>query len=98
MEASGLKNVRIEPALDDRLARVLILTDTKGTTSGYIINPECVNALLTPLLRLPTNWADEPSLEVEELTGPQHALPAQRIRFARGRTPQECAVRVGIGG
>jgi hypothetical protein len=96
IETSGLAKLRIRETSDPD-AKAMLLTDTKGKTSGYLINPEALNVILSPLLELASLWADKPSLAVDTLTGPEHALVGQHIAIAKGRHDTECAVRILVG-
>lgn len=95
IETRGLVKIDIRAVDDDSIA--LVLTDTAGASSGYVLGPEGLNKLLEPLLGLATKWAEKPDLKVETLTGPQNALPAQRILVEQGRDATECALRIFVG-
>jgi hypothetical protein len=95
VEARGLVKIDIRATDDDTVA--LLLTDTTGVTSGYLVGPEGLNKLLLPLLGLATQWAEKSDLKVESLTGPQSALPAHHISIERGRDATESALRIFVG-
>lgn len=96
IKAKGLASVSITLA-EDGESVALLLSDTSGKSSGYLLGPEGVNALLEPLLGLAGRWADKRDLEIEKLSGSKNALPAHHISFERGRTNTETAVRVFVG-
>ena len=96
IEARGLARVRVEPALDNENARVLILEDVANNATGYIINPEGLEALLEPALSLASQWAGKscPQPENAQATVRQRiVLPATRLELTQGRDEHECAVR-----
>lgn len=95
-EVSGLSSVQVLPT-DHTDTVYLLLSDTKGKESGFLINAEGLNALLMPALGLASNWADQMDLQIESWSGPKSALPAQHIELAKGRTNTECALRVFVG-
>jgi hypothetical protein len=99
VKARALREVKLQPVGDEKTEKrvALLLTDTRPKTNGYIVNPEGLNALLTPLLGLATRWADEPDLAIGTLTGPTNALLATNIALVRGRDASECAMRVQLG-
>ena len=92
IKAHGL--ARVETRTHDKDAFVLVLKDTKGKSTGYVLGPEGLNVLLAPLLQYAATWAEKPDLAIETLTGPKHAMLGKRIVLEQGRTPQECAVRI----
>jgi hypothetical protein len=92
--AHGLAKIEIRPGAD---SAVLLLTNTKGVSHGYILNPEALGAILAEGLRLAATWAEKPDLGLGNLTGRGNALPANRISIVRGRNNKECAVRVFVG-
>ena len=95
LKASGLAHVRMDfPSAD---SAVLILTDTKKKAFATLINPEGLNAILSPLLQCASKWADKPDLAIETLVGPKNALVAKKIVFEKGRDSAECAVRLYLG-
>jgi len=96
VRASGLTRVQVRPGKDED-SRALILTDTRKKSKGYLINPEGLNAILTPLLGLAVEWSDKTDLELGTLTGPANALPANRLVIERGRNDTEAAVRAFVG-
>lgn len=91
-----IASVRTYPTDVDNVI-CLALTDTNGSETEFIINPEGLNALIYPVLGLASKWSKESGLKVESWSGPKNALPAQHIELAMGRTPTECAVRVFMG-
>ncbi|CAG9934321.1 hypothetical protein [Candidatus Nitrotoga arctica] len=91
-----IASVRTYPT-DTNNVICLALTDTNGTETEFIINPEGLNALIYPVLGLASKWAKEPDLKVQTWSGPKNALPAQHIELAIGRTATECALRVFMG-
>jgi hypothetical protein len=94
--AKGLRTIQIRPAgYEDTVA--IMLQDVEGETNGYLINPDGLRVVLQPLLSLAGQWSDKPALDAGNLGGEQHALPAQRVEFLRGRTSTEAAVRVSLG-
>lgn len=104
IKAKELADISIVPtARKDVVA--LVLTDTSGKDTGYLINPDGLGTLLQQALGLASKWAEEPDLAIDTLTGPQHALPAtrmsllpaDRIGLRRGRHATECAVHVFVG-
>lgn len=96
IEVNGLSDVKILPT-DDQNSVCLMLSDTSGKESGFLINAEGLNALLVPALGLATQWADKPDLEIDSWSGVKRALPAHHIELAKGRTDTECALRVFVG-
>lgn len=97
IEACGLESVQFQPVPGDEDALVLVLTDTKAATSGYLITAEGLGVILGPLLGLAAKWAEKPDLGLENMTGPKNALPATRIVFGKGRNDQEASLRVFVG-
>lgn len=95
IEASGVRAIRFQPVDNDTVA--MVLTDTKGSESAFLINPETLNVILAPLLGLATQWAEKPALEIGNLVGPFRALPATQIDISKGRNAEECALRVFVG-
>jgi hypothetical protein len=96
LTARGLAGVQVVPTPEPQTV-AFVLADITGTKTGYLINPEGLNALLVPALGLAAQWADAPELQAQTLMGPQSALPAQHISLERGRNDKECAVRVFVG-
>ena len=96
IKARGLAEVRILPTKDEDSA-VLVLVDTTKKATGYLINPDGLQALLVPALEFAVKWAKKPDLQLETLVGPRQALPATRLVLERGRDATECAVRVFVG-
>jgi hypothetical protein len=92
IKASGLERVTTRAHDEDTF--ILILEDTKGKSTGYLLGPEGLNVILAPLLQYAATWAEKPDLAIETLTGTRHAMLAKRIELVQGRTPQECAVRI----
>ena|SRR5260221_4303776 len=93
--ASGLARVEMRPVRDNCVA--LLLTDTKEKTTGYLVTPEGVGVLLSPLLGLAAQWADVEDLSIDKSVGPRQALPASRVVLEKGRGATECALRVFVG-
>src|SRR4051812_8268067 len=91
----GLAHVSMKPAVQPKVV-VLELRNTARVTTKYAIGPEGLNALLAPALGLACQWADEPDLAIDTLTGPMNALPATAIAF-RPVGPTELAVHVSMG-
>ena len=96
VEVSGLAAVRILPT-DNQDSVCLMLSDTKGKETGFLINAEGLNALLLQALGLAIRWADSPDLQVESWAGVKNALPASHIELAKGRNSTEVALRVFVG-
>ncbi len=96
IKARGI--ARVQFSGDEKDGQVaMVLTDTSQMRSGYLINPEALNILLSDLLGLATRWVEDPDLNIKEFTGQQRALPATHIEFAQGRDNSECAVRIFLG-
>ena len=95
LKASGIAAIRIQPVDNDAVA--MVLTDTKGHDSTFLVNPQTLNVVLAPLLGLATQWAEKPVLEIGNLIGPLRALPATQLDITRGRTADECALHVFVG-
>jgi hypothetical protein len=95
INASGIAAFQLQPVDENTVA--LWLTDPKGKESAFLINPEILNAMLLPLLGLAIQWAGKPALEIGKLVGPLHAIPATQIDIAKGRSAEECALRVFVG-
>ena len=91
-----LASVRTYPTDADKVV-CLALTDTNGSETEFIINPEGLNALIYPVLGLASKWAKESGSKVESWSGPKNALPAQHVELALARTATECALRVFMG-
>lgn len=104
IEAKGLADIAIVPTAQKDVM-VLVLTDTSGKETRYLINPDGLGVLLQQVLGLASKWAEEPDLAIHTLTGPQHPLPgsgmkllaADRIAVRQGRHATECAVHVFVG-
>jgi len=95
IEASGLARVEIRSLKVDTI--MLLLTDTKSATVGYLLNPEALGALLGSLLGTAAQWAEKPDLGLSQFAGPRNALRASRIEIERGRIATESAVRIFAG-
>lgn len=104
IEAKGLADIAIVPTAQKDVV-ALVLTDTSGKKTEYLINPDGLGVLLQRVLGLASKWAEEPDLAIHTLTGPQHPLPgsgiqflpADRIAVRRGRHATECVVHIFVG-
>lgn len=104
IKAKGLADIAIVPTAQKDVV-TLVLTDTSGKETRYLINPDGLGVLLQQALGLASKWAEEPDLAIDTLTGPQHPLPgsgmkllpADRIAVRRGRHATECVVHVFVG-
>jgi hypothetical protein len=96
IKASRIAAISIQPVDDDAVA--MVLTDIKGRDSAFLVNPGTLNVVLAPLLGLAIQWAEKPVLGIGNLIGPLRVLPATQLDITRGRTAEECALHVFVGG
>jgi hypothetical protein len=100
IKARGLKRIRVEPVANNPLARVLILENVDGKSSGYIINPDALEAILEPVLELASRWAGETYPQprnTQAKVRERIVLPGASLQLTEGRDEKECAVRLFLG-
>ncbi len=94
--AHGLAKVTFHGDVKDE-AIAMALEDTEGQKLALTVTAQTVGALLPPLLGLAKEWSQRDDLNIENVTGLQNSLPADRIEFAKGRSEKEIAVRLFLG-
>lgn len=81
-------------AADDSDIIGLILTDTEGVTTEYLVKPKGWATLLIRALEVASQWAEHSESMASHLDEMTSALPAQGIRILPGRDATECAVHI----
>lgn len=94
--ARGLARIAISPTNDHEVV-ALALSDTAGTATAYLVNPEGLQALLLQAIGLAAQWADKPDLQSEGLFHRDSALPAHAIGILPGRNDREIALCIQVG-
>lgn len=96
IETKGVSDIAFSNT-DNPKVKVMTIKDGQGSPQHYRVNPELLGLLLQQALGLAACWADETSLSIDTLTGPNHCLPASHASVAMGRNDREVALNLFVG-